>query len=86
WTDNGEAEPGSVRRMLDHYLGEEEARGGLYFGGHRPVSDGYLLRADGRYVQIHDPQRFVVAHLPATGPIDLERDVREIDSRWLLSI
>ena len=86
WTDNGEAEPGSVLRMLDHYLGEEEARCGLHFGGHRPTPGGYLLRADGRFVQIHDPERFVVAHLPASGLIDLERDVREIDSRWLLAI
>ena len=85
WTDNGDAEPGSVRKMLDHYLSLDEARDGLYFGGHRPASGGYLLRAEGRYVQIHDPERFVVAQLPATGRIDLQRDVREIDSRWLLA-
>jgi hypothetical protein len=79
WTDNGEAAPGSVQRMLAHYLGEEEAAGGYYFGGHRPVSGGYELRAEGRYVQIHDPDRFVVARVPDSGAILLERDVVVID-------
>jgi hypothetical protein len=78
WTDNGEAEPDSVARMLEHYLGEEGAQGGYYFGGHRPVQGSYRLRADGRYVQIHDPERFVVALLPASGGIALERDIRTL--------
>jgi len=76
WTDNGEAEPGSVQRMLEHYLGG--ADGGYYFGGHRPVVGRYQLRAEGRYVQIHDPERWVVALLPADGPIDPERDILDI--------
>ncbi len=75
WTDNGEAAPGSVHSMLAHYLGDEEAAHGYYFGGHRPVSGGYELRAGGRYVQIHDPDRFVVARIPESGDILLERDV-----------
>jgi hypothetical protein len=79
WTDNGEAAPGSVQRMLAHYLGGEEAAGGYYFGGHRPVAGGFELRAEGRYVQIHDPQRFVVARIPESGDIRLERDVLMID-------
>jgi hypothetical protein len=81
WTDNGQAEEGSVQRMLDHFLGEEEGRTALYFGGHRPVSDGYRLRADGRFVQIHDPDRFVIALLPAAGDLDPERDIRYIDGQ-----
>jgi hypothetical protein len=80
WTDNGEAEEGSVGRMLDHYLGEEEALLGYYFGGHRPVLGPYGLRAGGRYVQIHDPDRFVVARIPESGEIRLDRDIRLIDS------
>ncbi len=79
WTDNGEAAEGSVQQMLSHYLGEQEGRMGYYFGGHRPVSGGYGLRAGGRYVQIHDPEHFVIAHLPASGEIQLDRDVRLID-------
>ena len=79
WTDNDEAEPGSVQQMLAGYLGEESAHNGFYFGGHRPAIGAYRLRADGRYVQIHDPDRFVIAHLPASGQIELSRVVREID-------
>ncbi len=79
WTDNDGAEAGSVQRMLDHYLGEGMSGEGYYFGGHRPISGSYRLRADGRYVQIHDPDRGVIAHLPADGAIDLERDFREIE-------
>ena len=80
WTDNGEAEAGSVQQMLEHYLGEEAGEGALHFGGHRPVRGGYNLRSDDRYVQIHDPDRFVVAELPAGQPIDLDRDIRELDT------
>jgi hypothetical protein len=79
WTDNEEAEPGSVQQMLEHYLGEEGASSAFHFGGHRPVRGGYNLRSDGLYVQIHDPDRYVVAVLPAGKPIDLDRDIREFD-------
>ncbi|HVO37653.1 MAG TPA: hypothetical protein VMV03_01375 [Spirochaetia bacterium] len=79
WTDNNEAEPDSVARMLAGYLDEEAAARAYYFGGHRPAIGKYRLRAQGRYVQIHDPDRFVIAHLPAGGGIELDRDVREID-------
>jgi hypothetical protein len=76
WTGDGEAEAGSVGRMLEHYLGPGGE--GYYFGGHRPVREGYRLRADGRYVQIHDPERWVVALLPADGAIQPERDILDI--------
>jgi hypothetical protein len=79
WTDNDEAEPGSVQEMLDHYLGEEAAAEAYHFGGHRPVRGSYNLRADGRYVQIHDPNALVVALLPAGVAIDLDRDIRELE-------
>jgi hypothetical protein len=78
WTDNGEADPESVPSMLDAYLGEE-APGACYFGGHRAVEGGYRLRAAGRFVQIHDPSRSVIAWCPPSGEIDLDRDVRDIE-------
>ncbi len=77
WTDNDEAQAGSVSRMISHYLGEDCPC--YYFGGHRPVTGSYKVRAEGRYVQIHDPARFVIAHLPADREIDLDRDVYEIE-------
>jgi hypothetical protein len=78
WTDNGEADPDSVPAMLDAYLGEE-AQGAYYFGGHRAVEGSYRLRAGGRFVQIHDPSRSVIAFCPPSGEIDLDRDVRDIE-------
>jgi hypothetical protein len=85
WTDNDEADEGSVQQMLDHYLGPQEGERGFYFAGHRPAAGGYRLRADGRFVQIHDPDRFVIAHLPASGDIDLGRDIREIDDTSVMA-
>jgi hypothetical protein len=79
WTDNDEAEQGSVQRMLDCYLGEEEGSRGFYFTGHRPVSGRYRLRAAGRLVQIHDPERFMIAHLPVTAEIDPKQNVHTIE-------
>jgi hypothetical protein len=79
WTDNDEAERGSVQRMLDCYLGEEEGSHGWYFTGHRPVSGHFRLRAGGRLVQIHDPERFMIAHLPAAAEIDPRKNVFTIE-------
>ena len=80
WTDNGAAEPGSVRNMLELHLGELDADGrrSLYFGGHRPVPGLYATRQAGRYVQFHNPGRQVVALIQDEGVIDLDRDIREI--------
>jgi hypothetical protein len=77
WTGNDEAETGSVAAMLTHYLGERAAQG-FYFGGHRAVEGGYQLRAEGRFVQIHDPARRVIALLDPAEGIDPDRDVRVI--------
>jgi hypothetical protein len=79
WTDNGESEPGSVQQMLEHYLGADAAAQAYHFGGHRPVRAGYNLRSEGRYVQIHDPDRYVVALLPPGVPIDLDRDILDLE-------
>lgn len=78
WTDNDQAAAGSVQRMLDHYLGGEEALTALYFGGHRPVSERFSLRAGGRYVQIHNPLRYILGLLPPDRPADLDRDIIDL--------
>jgi hypothetical protein len=79
WTDNGDAEDNSVGEMLAGYLGEAQAGQAYYFGGHRPVRGRFAVRAEGRYVQIHNPESYVVAVLPAEGEIDPERDIRLIE-------
>ena len=65
--------------MLECYLGEQEGSRGWYFTGHRPVSGHYRLRAGGRLVQIHDPQSFMIAHLPVAAGIDPKINVLTID-------
>ena len=79
WTANDEAIDDSVARMVEYYLDEEVRDGAYYFGGHRPVNERFAQRAEGRYVQIHNPDRFIVALLHPAQPIELERDVQEIE-------
>lgn len=83
WTPNDGAQEGSVEEMLAHYLGHEDSETAFYFGGHRPVEDLYKQRAGGRYVQIHNPDKYVVALLPGSGDIDLGRDIVEIGDQVL---
>ncbi|MCK5735878.1 MAG: hypothetical protein KAH21_05340, partial [Spirochaetaceae bacterium] len=78
WTGNGEAQEGSVNLMLEHYLGAD-SQGALYFGGHRPIKGLYKLRAENSYVQIHNPERYVVAVLKSGRIPDPIRDIRTID-------
>ena len=77
WTDNGAAAEGSVRRMLDHYLGADAAESGVILGGHRPVPGPFGLRAEGRYVQIHNPERFNIAVVGDNG-FDPKKDIVEV--------
>ncbi len=79
WTANDEAEENSVERMLEYYVKSDEHDDARYFGGHRPVRDRYQLRANGRYVQIHNPERFSIALIQPEGEIDLDRDILEIE-------
>jgi hypothetical protein len=78
WTDNDEAEPDAVERMLDAYLGKDEAPTAFHFGGHRAVAGTYQLRAGGRYVQIHNPSRYIMALLVPDRPVDLAHDIIDL--------
>ena len=79
WTDNDAAEEGSVQRMLQYYLGDTGP--GLYFGGHRPVTGMYNLRAEGKYVQIHNPDKFIVTLVKNGRAFDPERNIIEIPNK-----
>ena len=78
WTGNGEAREGSVNMMLDYYLGTDSP-GALYFGGHRPVKGLYALRAENRYVQIHNPEKYIAAVLESGRDPDPVRDIKTFD-------
>jgi hypothetical protein len=79
WTANDEADPESVSQMLDYYLEMEEEEQCYYFGGHRPVTDLYNIRAEGKYVQIHNPAKFSMVLIKPEGSINLDEDIFEID-------
>jgi len=78
WTPNDGSETGTVQKMIEHYLDEAFWGNGYYFGGHRPVSELYNLRAGGKYVQIHNPQKFIVVLVQSGTDFDLDRDIIEI--------
>jgi hypothetical protein len=84
WTANDDAEPDSVETMLESYLTCQPEDSCYYFGGHRPVHGLYHARAGGRYIQIHNPDRFAVARIRPVGEIDPERDIIEIENRAFL--
>jgi hypothetical protein len=53
WTDNGDAQPGSVAETLDSFFPDRKES--ICFGGHRPVNGYFALRNEDRYVQINHP-------------------------------
>jgi hypothetical protein len=77
WTGNDQSEPGTVEAMLSAFLPETE--GSFYFGGHRPVQNLYNTRAGGRYVQIHNPDREIVALIRPDEAIDLDIIIKDIE-------
>jgi hypothetical protein len=78
WTANGEAEEGSVRQMLDLYIPDKNIGEKLYFGGHRIINNQFKLRADGLFVQIHNPWNLQVVYIKPECIIDLEKDIIDI--------
>jgi hypothetical protein len=76
WTDNDASGEGTVAAMLDHYLpGVEDT---VYFGGHRPVPGLYRYRALNRYIQIHNPDKEIIALVESGRRFDADTDIREI--------
>jgi hypothetical protein len=78
WTPNDGAMPGSVARSLDALFGEEATEGLLWFAGHRPAGGRYALRANGRFVQFHEPGSRRVALLEPGRDPDPDRDIVDI--------
>ena len=78
WTDNGMAEQGSVEKMLKNYLAQEKVGPGHYFAGHRAINGRYRFLPDSGFVQIHNPDRSILAILKRHEAIDVDIDIREI--------
>ena len=77
WTDNGESEEGTVESYLREYFpSPEQAR---MYGGHRPVSGKYKLRAGGNFVQIHNPDRYSAVFLNTVKDFEINLGLHYID-------
>lgn len=61
WTANGEAEEGSVKKIISELLPLKFRKNALFITGHRPVAEKYALRQQGLLVQIHNPEEMQVA-------------------------
>jgi hypothetical protein len=79
WTTNDRDRLASVWKMLDTYLDDQRGRSTLYFGGHRHISGRYHLRAGRRFVQIHNPDKYIIALIRPSVEIDLDRDIIELE-------
>ncbi|MFW5802254.1 MAG: metallophosphoesterase [Spirochaeta sp.] len=75
WTDNGEAEEGSVAKMLSTYTAGDSDDETYYFAGHRPVSGRFGTRADGRFIQLHNPSAGIAAVISPDRRFDPEEDI-----------
>ncbi|MDX9801821.1 MAG: metallophosphoesterase [Spirochaetia bacterium] len=79
WTDNGESKKGTVESYLSEYFPHlPEAR---MYGGHRPVKDLYQLRAEGRYVQIHNPERYAAVFLNSITDFETNQGLHYLDNQ-----
>jgi hypothetical protein len=79
WTDNGAAEEGSVAFMLSEFLGPY-SDSGFYFGGHRPITSLYEKRAGGKFIQIHNPDKFIIVKIDPLRDINVNEDIMEIEN------
>jgi hypothetical protein len=77
WTDNGEARPGSVAAMLEYFLSSVHKP--RYITGHRPISGLFYERSGGLHLQIHNPDRQVVAWVRADRDIEPEEDIGTVE-------
>ncbi|MBN1647364.1 MAG: metallophosphoesterase [Spirochaetales bacterium] len=82
WTADDVAAKNSVDRMLKNFLpADGNISGKYYFGGHRSIRSLYNIRANGKFVQIHNPARYVIALIQPGREIDLEQDIMELDNK-----
>ncbi|MEM5948057.1 metallophosphoesterase [Spirochaetia bacterium 38H-sp] len=76
WTDNDMADENSVALMLRDFL--PDCRNAVFFGGHRPVPERFLLRAGGLHVQIHNPDKESVVFMQPDKGFDPDSDIIEL--------
>ncbi len=76
WTDNNEADTGSVTTLLARFL--PLVAKPRYFTGHRTVSGLFKERSGGAHLQIHNPDKFVIAWAMPDRDVEPSIDIGEI--------
>lgn len=76
WTDNNSAEPGSVAGLLSRFLPHVEKP--VYFTGHRTIKNYYRSRLDGLHLQIHNPDKQIIAWIKPERDVNPDMDIGEI--------
>jgi hypothetical protein len=77
WTPNDGAQPGSVAAMINEFCSHPEKA--LYFGGHRVIPNRYTVRAQGRYIQFHNPLLHQIILLRPGEIPDPDQDIIDLD-------
>lgn len=76
WTANNAASKNAVKKMLNKY--EKDYVHALYFAGHRPVKNIVEYRAEGKFVQIHNPSSTNVVYLEPGDIFNPEKNMLTI--------
>ena len=69
WTDIGQAVEGAVEETFRSFF-SESVKPGVMIGGHRPSRERFYLRADGRFIQIHNAALMQAAFILPGQPFD----------------
>ncbi|NPD74216.1 metallophosphoesterase [Oceanispirochaeta sp. M1] len=78
WTANDQAEEGSVEEILEDYSTRFNRDFAYCVGGHRTIKSLYRLRASGKYIQIHNPDRHVVLYTDQSTDFDPELNIVDL--------
>lgn len=82
WTDNDAAESGSVESIIKNLSELDDVENYVYLGGHRPVSDLYKLRQNGKYIQFHNPAAQHIALVKNGKKFNPDCDLVDVDCEY----
>lgn len=86
WTANDQAEEGSVQEIIDDYSKRYNRDFKFCVGGHRTIKSLYKLRANGKFIQIHNPDKHVVLFTDQNSDFDPEFNIIDLQQIGRLPI
>ena len=84
WTQNDRSIPGTVQLFLEHYSRRFERPLDYYLGGHRTIAGKYNLRAEGYFIQIHNPDKMQIFYSDPDKKPEPDRDIIDIEEEGVL--